>query len=88
MQFNEFTRRLESCHLDEETKYLLSHFYEVQSTFSKEMDKLMNICLNLANTLEGVTNLHGQTLEQVRALMEGRSNGVDVHSVRNDPEDN
>jgi hypothetical protein len=35
MTFMEFKQRLEKCHLDKDTKYLLSHMFEVQMEFSK-----------------------------------------------------
>lgn len=88
MQFNEFNRRLEKCHLDEDTKYLLTHLFEVQIEFSKQLDLAANISSGLATTLERVVALHGDTQDKIKRLLRaGMADGVEVHSVRNEPEE-
>ena len=61
MQFNEFNRRLEGCHLDKETKYLLHHLFEVLAENSKQMDVMASLMTAFANTLQGITTLHEST---------------------------
>ena len=87
MTFNEFTRRLENCHLDEDTKFILSHMFEVQTEFSKQLDQAMGVMLGLPETMQNLTNLHEHTVEGVRRILRRGVDGVEVHSVRNDPDD-
>ena len=88
MNFLEFNRRLEKCHLDEDTKYLLTHMFEVQMEFSKQLDLAANISNALATTLEQVVTLHGDTQDKIKRLLRGNMvDGVEVHSVRNEPEE-
>lgn len=88
MQFNEFQRRLHSCHIDEQTKYLLAHMFEVQAELNKQLDACASIVASMAQTISNVVTLHGETQNKLKQLMEfGRVDGVEVHSVRNDPED-
>jgi hypothetical protein len=88
MQFNEFQRRLEQCHLDNQTKYLLTHMFEVQVEFSKQLDIAANLIGALTDTVKNFAELHESTQEKVRQLIRGGiPDGVEVHSVRNEPED-
>jgi hypothetical protein len=86
MTFNEFTRRLEKCHLNDDTKYVLSHMFEVQVEFSKQLDGVMGMLLKMAESMQNITELHGVTLAEVKR-MRGEVDGVEVHSVRNDPDE-
>jgi len=88
MQFNEFNRRLERCHLDEDTKFLLTHMFEVQIEMSRQLDAAASVIHTLVDTVQSFAALHESTQEKVRMLMRGgRPDGVEVHSVRNEPEE-
>jgi hypothetical protein len=82
MQFNEFNRRLEKCHLDEDTKYLLSHMFEVQIEFSRQLDMASNIINALVETVQQFAQLHESTQNKVKALMQNQH--AEVRSVRRD----
>jgi hypothetical protein len=88
MQFNEFNRRLEKCHLDEDTKYLMSHLFETVVELNKQMDSAASLLTEFARTIGNVVDLHGDTQAKVNKLMNrGKTEGVDVYSVRREPED-
>jgi hypothetical protein len=87
MQFNEFQRRLEHCHLDEDTKYLLSHMFEVQIGFSQHLDLSLSLLEKLTNAVQRTTQMNNEVMEQIKELQRRDMNGIDVHSVRNDPDD-
>lgn len=88
MQFNEFQQRLNKCHVDQQTKYLLTHMFEVQIEFSKQLDIAANLIGALTDTVKNFAELHESTQEKVKQLMRGGiPDGVEVHSVRNEPED-
>ena len=88
MQFNEFMRRLDKTHLDRETKFLLIHMFEVQVEFSKYLDIMTDLVSKLADRVHVVADVGAETRNQVRELKRrGMADGIDVHSVVNDPED-
>jgi hypothetical protein len=87
MTFNEFTRRLEKCHLDPDTKFILSHMFEVQIEYSKQLDTLASTQLDIARAMENLVGLHGDTQEKMKQMLRHAPDGVEVASVRNDPED-
>jgi uncharacterized coiled-coil protein SlyX len=82
MQFNEFNRRLEKCHLDQDTKFLLSHLFETVVELNKQMDTTANLITELVNTISNVVTLHADTQEKMKSLM--RSVHAEVKSVRED----
>jgi len=88
MQFNEFNRRLEMCHLDHDTKYLLSHMFEVQVEFSRAIDQITLLMEQLVNRMQEVMTINNETMHQLAELKRrGMVDGVEVHSVRREPED-
>ena len=88
MQFNEFQRRLKDCNLPPQANYLLSHMFEVQVEFSKQMDTLADLLLEYGDKLVGFVALSEADRQKVEMLRRGRTDpSVDVHSVMNDPED-
>jgi citrate lyase beta subunit len=88
MTFNEFNRRLEKCHLDHDTKYLLSHMFEVQIESSKQLDTAANLIMALTETVSNFVNLNEAMEAKMKQLMRfGETPGVEVHSVRNDPDE-
>jgi hypothetical protein len=81
MQFNEFNRRLEHCHVDPETKYLLSHMFEVQVEFSKALDLTLGLMESMADKLKTVTHINSGMIEQLKELQRrGIMDGVSVRS--------
>ena len=85
MQFNEFNRRLEHCHVDQQTKYLLTHMFEVQVEFSKQLDSAASLITSLVETVQSFVALHEDTRRKLKQ-MRGEVDGVEVHSVANEPE--
>jgi hypothetical protein len=87
MQFHEFNRRLRKCHIDTETKVLLSHMFETQVELSKQLDLTAMLIDRLVGSVKGFVQLHEDTQSKVKQLIRGgRPDGVEVHSVRNEPE--
>jgi len=84
MQYNEFTRRLHHCHIDEDTKFLLAYLYESNMEHSRQLDICANLLSMLVKTVGEFTVLHETTQEKVKSLLR---QDAEVHSVRNDPED-
>lgn len=80
MQFNEFNRRLEKCHLDEDTKYLLAHMFEVQVEFSKAIDTMTSLMGQLASKMHSMALINSGLLETVKQL---QRRDAEVFSVRN-----
>lgn len=87
MQFNEFQRALRESELSENAQYVLTYMFEVQVEFSKSLDLTLNLMEQLADKLQQVTNINQGMLEAIKELKRrGMPDGVEVHSVRNDPE--
>jgi len=87
MQFNEFQRMLQDSHLSEKAQYLLTHMFEVQVEISKSLDITLTLMEHLTDKLAGVTQVNSEILAQMRELKRrGMPDGVEVHSVRNEPE--
>lgn len=85
MQYNEFNRRLEHCHLDKETKIILSHMFEVQMEFSKYLDKVTDLMEKLTERMQSVTNINSGMIVALKELQQrGMMDGV---SVRSEPGD-
>jgi hypothetical protein len=62
--------------------------FEVQIEFSKQLDIAANLIGALTDTVKNFAELHESTQEKVKQLMRGGiPDGVEVHSVRNEPED-
>jgi phage-related minor tail protein len=88
MQFNEFNRRLHHCHLDQESKFLLTHMFEVQIEFSRHLDIATTLISQLADKVGTVLGINDVLIEKLKELQRrGEMDGVEVHSVVNDPED-
>jgi hypothetical protein len=88
MQFNEFQRMLKDSHLSEKAQYLLSYMFEVQVEFSKSLDLILNLMEQMTDKMQSVTHINSEILEQMRELRRrGMPDGVEVHSVKNEPED-
>ena len=89
MMFNEFNRRMSHTNLNEDAKYLLTHMFEVQVEMNKQLDIMTTVVNALADTVQKVVQLHENTHHKLKQLAEfGKTPGVEVHSVRNEPDDN
>ena len=87
MQFNEFQRMLRESHLSEKAQYVLTHMFEVQVEFAKSLDLTMVLMEQLVDKMQDVTNINQGMLESIKELKRrGMPDGVDVQSVRNEPE--
>ena len=87
MQFNEFQRRLEKAYLSHDAMYLLSHMFEVQVEFSKALDLTLGLMEQLADKVKVVTHINDELFVKIKELQRrGMPDGVEVHSVRNEPE--
>jgi hypothetical protein len=82
MLFNEFNRRLESCHLDSETKALFAHMFEVQMELVKTVDVALNVLNAMADSVQNVTTLHAVTQGRIKELL--REKHAEVRSVRDE----
>jgi hypothetical protein len=88
MQFNEFQRRLAKCEFNIEAQFLLSHMFEVQVEFSRAIDQITLLMEQLVNRMQEVMTINNETMRQLAELKRrGMMDGVDVHSVVPDPED-
>lgn len=87
MQFNEFQKRLEKAHLSHDAMYLMSHMFEVQMEFSKGLDLTLELMSQLTDKLHTVTHINDELFAKIKELQRrGETDGVEVHSVRNEPE--
>ena len=87
MQFNEFQRMLRESHLSEKAQYVLTHMFEIQVEFSRSLDLVLKLIEQLTDKMQDVTNINVDMREQIRELKRrGMPDGVEVHSVRNEPE--
>lgn len=87
MQFNDFQRMLKDAHLSEKAQYLLTHMFEVQVEMSKSLDLTLGLMEQLTNRMQDVANINDELLASIKELKRrGMPDGVDVHSVRNEPE--
>lgn len=87
MNHMEFQRELNNRKIDPQTAYMLSLVFERMLQLSKDMDGATSIIAELANSVQSFANLHVHTQGQIKELLRrGRPDGVEVQSVRNDPE--
>jgi hypothetical protein len=88
MNFMEFNRRLEQCHVDKHTRYLLGYLYEVNAELNRNMAEATKALFALTEVVQNYTNINNQLLDDVKRLSRGNMpDGVEVHSVRNEPEE-
>jgi hypothetical protein len=92
LTFNQFQKELRDRGIEGPMAYILTTMYERMSHMSSQMDELASLQLALANSMEGFVALHAQSsndMDQLKARIGGfgKTPGVDVHSVANEPED-
>ena len=86
MQFNEFQKRLRDANVSPQLAYLMSHMFEVQIEFSRQLDQLGTLLVETLDKVAAVTVLTEEDRKRVKALLAGRQEpGVEVGSVVNDP---
>jgi len=76
----DFNRRLERCHLDDDTKLLIAHLFDVQMEMIKTIDSALSVINALADSLKNMTDLHESTQNRVKELT--REKHAEVRSVR------
>jgi hypothetical protein len=87
MQYNEFQRRLNDAHLSDQAMFLLGFLYESHTELAKQHTEIGHVLLSLANTIQQFIGLNEKTLLELRRVQQHGVDGVEVCSVRNDPED-
>ena len=88
MQFNEFQRRLQKCDFNRDAMHLLSHMFEVQVEFSKHLDLSTNLIARLVDRIAEISTINQGLIQGLKELQRrGMADGIEVHSVMPDPED-
>jgi hypothetical protein len=88
MNFMEFNRRLNECHIDKHTRYLLTYLYEVNAELNRNVADATKALFALVEAVQNYATLNNQLLEDIKRLKRGNMpDGVEVHSVANEPED-
>jgi hypothetical protein len=88
MTFNEFQRELQRRGIDPHNAFMLSLVYEQVSAMSVRLNDCATVLLQMAKTIEELTSLSADTRAQLRKVQRGgRPDGVEVFSVRSDPDD-
>ena len=84
MTHMEFTKQLRDSGLSRPAQLLFAHLFERQEECMRQLDDSAKVMLALANSLQGMTELHGHLSEQINSLSSRREPGVDVSSVAYD----
>lgn len=91
LSFNEFQRELHKQGIEPKYAYMLTLLYERFGEVLSQQEEIAKIVVTFADTIEKVARMH-QSDQQVlgelakRAGLVGRTKGVDVQSVANEPE--
>lgn len=91
LTFNEFQRELRSKNIDGPTAYILTLVYERLGECIKQQDEMANVILMVTEQLQRFVTLRELDMKDINNIkkkvgMIGRTDGVDVHSVANEPE--
>ena len=87
MTFNEFQRELNRRVKDPQLAYMLTFMFETIVTQNQQIDEMASLLLNLAEQQQRFVEFNAQTQEVLKRVeRRGRPDGVEVHSVANDPE--
>lgn len=84
--FNAFQRELVNRDIPDNQKYLFTMQYEHILQISKDLDTMSEIVLQMANTMQGLQALSEDTQKKLVKHQRGQNLGIDVMSVRNEPE--
>ena len=87
MTFNEFKRELDRRVKDPQISYMLAFMFEAITAQNQQLDEMASLLLNLAEQQQRFVDFNAQTQETLKRVeRRGRPDGVEVHSVSNDPE--
>lgn len=88
MNMMEFNRRLENANADPQIKYLLGYLFEVAQEHDRNIRETVVALTGITAVLERYTQMNDSLLDDVKRLQRyGKTDGVEVHSVRRDPDD-
>jgi hypothetical protein len=91
LTFNEFQRELQKRNIDGPNAYMFTLIYERLGECMQQQEEVAKAVLMFADQLQMFVNLRELDVRDVEAIkkkvgMIGRTPGVDVHSVANEPE--
>jgi len=91
LTFNEFQRELQKRGVDGPNAYMFTLVYERLSECMQQQEEVTKAVLMFAEQLQMFINLRELDIRDVEAVKKkvgvvGRTPGVDVHSVANEPE--
>lgn len=88
MEFNQFQKELRDRGIEGQQAFIFTMLYERLSDLAQQVTLSANLINELATVVNGFVDLHEHTQRQLRTMMRhGRPDGVEVHSVANDPDD-
>ena len=81
--YNEFQRELVKRGIDPQNAYMFTLIYERLIHVAKEVQTQSEICLALANSMQGVVGLHEETQRKMKELEKhNQTDGVEVKSEK------
>ena len=92
LTFNEFQRELRKRNIEGPNAYMFTLLYERLGEAIKQTDEMASVILLLTEQVQAFATLREldiKDIERIKARtgMIGKTPGVDVHSVANEPED-
>lgn len=88
MEFNQFQKELRDRGIEGQQAYVFTMLYERLSDLAQQVTLSARIVNELADAVNKFADLHEHTQRQLKIMMRhGRPDGVEVHSVANDPDD-
>lgn len=89
MQFNQFQKELRDRGIDPQSAYMFTLVYERLIETEKQLTMATNLIGALTESVQGFVRLNEVQQRDLRTFMRnGRPDGIEVHSVANEPEDN
>ena len=91
LTFNEFQRELQKRGVDGPSAYMLTLVYERLSECMQQQSEIVNSIVMLTDQMQAFVNLREFDAQDIDAIKKrvgiiGKTPGVDVHSVANEPE--
>lgn len=87
MTFNEFQRELRKRVNDPQVAYMFSLCFETITELNRQLDEMASLLLNLTEQQQRFVEFNEHTQEILKKVeRRGRPDGVEVHSVVNDPD--
>ena len=88
MDHNQFQRELVNRNIGKQEAYLFSLIYERLSDLSQQVDMCAKLIDQLTSSLAGFVSLNENIMRDIGQLKRrGMPDGIDVHSVVNDPDE-